>query len=156
METLDKWAERIYAENDFGRGIATSIAGIIGLINYLITRDWVIAVFSLIIIFPMVRIISTALNESAKRKFSKKMQHIEIEETFKKLSDAEKEVVKAFVDAGGTALTFSQINNLNLSNAAIESLIQRELLWTSVTADLMTETFALNTQLFDVAKTIRK
>jgi len=31
MKTIEKWAERVYAENDFGRSIATSLSGAIGL-----------------------------------------------------------------------------------------------------------------------------
>ncbi len=60
-------------------------------------------------------------------------------------------MVAAFVDAGGTTLTFSQINRLDLSSAAIESLVQRELLWTSVMSDGMTESFVLDMALFDKA-----
>lgn len=36
MQELNKWADRVYAENDFGRSISTSISGVIGLITYLI------------------------------------------------------------------------------------------------------------------------
>jgi hypothetical protein len=43
------------------------------------------------------------------------------------------------------------MNNQPVSSAAIESLIQRELLWTSITADGMRETFALDTEIFDAA-----
>ncbi|HIF9184464.1 TPA: hypothetical protein ACX6PV_001421 [Photobacterium damselae] len=63
-------------------------------------------------------------------------------------------VIRAFTESGGTALTFRQINELDLSTPAIESLVQRELLWTS--SDLMTETFALDTDFFDVAKSMAK
>ena len=43
MKTVEKWADRVYAENDFGRSIATSIAGLIGLTVYLLAKDWVIS-----------------------------------------------------------------------------------------------------------------
>ena len=49
MKTLDKWVERIYAETDVGRSIATSVAGVIGLSAYLLSTDWVIAAFLSII-----------------------------------------------------------------------------------------------------------
>ncbi|HHF3237113.1 TPA: hypothetical protein ACPJ2N_004023 [Vibrio alginolyticus] len=152
MESLDKWLERVYSENDFGRGIATSASGIFGLCSYLLTNDWVIAFFCLIIAFPIARIAATTINERFKRRLAGKLQQNAMTKTYENLSDAEKAVVQAFVDAGGTVLTFREINNLDLQRAAIESLVQRELLWTSVTSDLMTETFALNTDLFDIAK----
>ena len=60
METLEKWAERIYSESDFGRGVATSISGAIGLSTYLFFNDWVIALFSVMISFPIIRIAASS------------------------------------------------------------------------------------------------
>lgn len=51
MQILDKWADRIYSETDVGRSVATSSAGVIGLITYLTTSDWVIAAFAFLIVF---------------------------------------------------------------------------------------------------------
>ena len=154
MESIDKWLEKVYSENDFGRGIATSLSGSVGLASYLYSDDWVIAFFSLIIIFPIARIVATALNERSKVRLTNKLQHKQLVDVFQRLSKEELRVVQAFTESGGTALTFRQINELDLSSPAIESLVQRELLWTSVTSDLMTETFALDTEFFDVAKSM--
>ena len=57
-------------------------------------------------------------------------------------------MVITFVEAGGTALTFSQMKRLGLSSSAIESLVQKELLWTLVRSDGMTESFALDMALY--------
>lgn len=156
MESIDKWLEKVYSENDFGRGIATSLSGVVGLASYLYSDDWVIAFFSLIIIFPVARIVATALNERSKVKITNNFQHKQLVDVFRRLSKEELRVIRAFTESGGTALTFRQINELDLSTPAIESLVQRELLWTSVTSDLMTETFALDTDFFDVAKSMAK
>lgn len=156
MDSLDKWLDRIYTENDFGRGIATSLSGISGLVSYLYTDDWVIAFFCLVIIFPVARIVATAINERAKIKLTDKLQQKRLNELFERLSVEEKKVVDAFLKAGGTALTFREINQSDVSSSAIESLVQKKLLWTSVTSDLMTETFELDTQLFDIADSISK
>ena len=51
-------------------------------------------------------------------------------------------------------MTWTRFNRINLSSSAIESLIERELLNTSVTADGMTETFVLDVSIFDAG--IRK
>ncbi|OGQ93870.1 MAG: hypothetical protein A2464_10585 [Deltaproteobacteria bacterium RIFOXYC2_FULL_48_10] len=150
MKTLEKWADRVYAETDVGRSVATSIAGIIGLVVYIIFRDWVIAAFSSIISFPIVRIVSTSLNEKANRRKERLIKREEAEEIFNRLSKEEKDVVQAFVKAGGSVLTWSQMNNQSVSLSSIESLIQREVLWTSMTADGMRETFALNSAIFDI------
>ncbi len=57
-------------------------------------------------------------------------------------------MVTAFVEAGGTTLTFSQINRLGLSSSATESLVQKELLGTLVRSDGMTESFILDMALY--------
>lgn len=46
-------------------------------------------------------------------------------------------------------MTWGQFNRSKISSSAVETLIQRELLSTSVTADGMTETFVLDVCLFD-------
>jgi hypothetical protein len=57
-------------------------------------------------------------------------------------------VVQVIVQAGGSVLTWSHINALDLRGPAIESLINRQLLSTDVTADGMRETFVLNLAIF--------
>ena len=152
MKALDKWAERVYSETDFGRSVATSMAGIVGLGAYLVTSDWVIAAFSSIIIFPIVRLLSASYHERIKKAAQRHEQQQEIGNTYRCLSADEQAVVAAFVSAGGSVLTWGQVNKLNISNAAIESLIQRDLLSTSMTADGMRETFVLSTPLFDIGQ----
>jgi hypothetical protein len=148
VNALEKWAERIYSENDFGRSVATSVAGVIGLVTYLATSDWVVGLFLVIISFPIARLVADAhqgrLNNAVRQR--------EVEETYRRLSPDEKDVVDTFVKSGGSVITWSQVNNSNICRSAIESLIQRELLTTSVTADGMRETFVLNSQLFDVGQ----
>lgn len=150
MKTFEKWADRVYAETDFGRSVATSLAGVIGLVTYLFSNDWVIAAFSTIISFPVIRLVSTELHEKANRHKNRAIKQEEAEHIYNRLSEEEKEVVKAFVNAGGSVLTWSQMNNTPVSSASIESLIQREILWTSMTADGMRETFALDSTIFDI------
>lgn len=152
MKTLDKWAERIYAETDFGRSIATSVAGIVGLSIYLASSDWVIAVFSAVIAFPLVRLIATGIHARAVRRAQGRMEMEEAERIYDRLSEDEKTVVQAFVQSGGSVLTWGQVNQLGLPGAGVESLIQREVLWTSMTADGMRETFALDSSIFDAGQ----
>lgn len=152
MNTIDKWAERVYSETDFGRSVATSVAGVIGLAVYLVFGDWVIAAFASIITFPIVRLLAAGFHEKATRHAKRRIEREEAEQIYDRLSKGEKEVVQAFVKAGGTALTWSQVNSLSLPAPAVESLIQREILCTSMTADGMRETFALDSALFDVGQ----
>jgi len=150
VKTVEKWADRVYAENDFGRSIATSIAGLIGLVIYLLTKDWVISAFSSIIAFPLIRIVASSFNEKVERNKRRKVEKEEVENLYNKLSSDEKNVIQSFVNAGGSVLTWTQMNHLDVSSSGIESLIQRELLWTSSTADGMRETFALDLNVFDI------
>ena len=144
MKAIEKWADRVYAENDFGRSIATSLSGTIGLVVYLVSNDWVIAAFSTIISFPIFRIVSTGINEKIERRKKRSIDKENALQIYEGLSDEEKEVINSYVRAGGSVLTWGQMNNEAVSSAAVESLIQREILWTSMTADGMRETFALD------------
>ena len=150
MKTIEKWADRVYTETDFGRSVATSIAGVIGLVIYITFNDWVIATFSSIIFFPVIRLVSTGLHEKVDRHKKRIIEREEANHIYNRLSEGEKEVIQVFVNAGGSILTWSQMNNQSVSFASIESLIQREVMWTSMTADGMRETFALNSAIFDI------
>jgi hypothetical protein len=150
MGTLDKWVERVYGETDFGRSIATSVAGIVGLVVYLAVSDWVIAAFSAIIAFPVARLLSSSLYERARKATERRLEQRNAIDSYNKLSEPERHVVNAFVQAGGSVLTWSQVNSLGLPGSAIESLIQRGLVTTSMTADGMRETFVLEASVFDV------
>ncbi len=152
MNSIEKWADRVYAETDFGRSIATSIAGIAGLVVYLVWRDWTIAAFISIIIFPIVRIIGANIHDKMQRQHAGQIAQENAEAQYDKLSVHEKHVVQAFVQQGGCVLTWSHMNQLELSGPAIESLLQRELLSTSMTADGMRETFVLDPAIFDIGQ----
>ena len=151
MNTLDKWMDRVYGETDFGRSIATSVAGAVGLVVYLVVGDWVISAFASIIAFPIARLLSTWLYEKTRRAAARQIDRERAASDYGRLSSEERKVVAAFLSAGGSVLTWSQANALALSGPAIESLLQREVLSTSMTADGMRETFVLDTAVFDVA-----
>jgi len=128
VSTIDEWIERLYGETDFGRSVGTSLSGIIGLVMYLKSRGRVIAVFSSIIAFPIFRVIAAGLHERATRRCNRRIEREEAEHIYNRLSDDEKEVVFAFVRAGGSVLTWSKVNQLSLPGPAVESLMQR-ILW---------------------------
>jgi len=150
LNSIEKWAERVYAESDFGRSVATSLSGLLGLVIYLIRRDWVIAAFASMIFFPIVRLTATAIHTRLSRGANRRAKRDDAEDVYGSLSGEEKAVVSEFVSAGGCVLTWTQINRSPVSGSAIESLIRREILSTSVTADGMRETFVLDPQVFDV------
>lgn len=155
MRAIDKWLDRIYEESDFGRAFATSAAGVFGLVWYFLSEDWVIAAFSTIISFPMFRLAASALYQRYKLRSDTLLAGEQGRLLFAKLSGEEKAVVDAFVNAGGCVLTWTQINELGVSMTAIESLLSRELLWPSTTADAMRETFVLDAVLFDAGQSRR-
>jgi hypothetical protein len=151
VRSIDKWAERIYSENDLGRSIATAAAGVAGLVVYLTVGDWVVAAFLAVIIFPLVRLISTVVQCKLKATAAQRTAENQASSIYRKLTDQEHKVVRAFVGAGGCVLTWSHVNQLHLPYAAIESLIQRGVLTTSMSADSMTETFVLDSVVFDAS-----
>ena len=149
---LDRWAERIYSESDFGRSVATSISGAIGLGVYLYLNDWVIAAFASVIAFPIVRIIATTIHSRFKLKHSSAMSEKEAKDIFLKLSEAEKQVLRKFVDSGGCVMSWSHANRVKLPEIPVASLMQRGLLFSTMTPDGMSEAFGVTTEIFDVAK----
>tara|TARA_R110000772_G_scaffold73216_1_gene159492 strand:+ start:130515 stop:130982 length:468 start_codon:yes stop_codon:yes gene_type:complete len=155
MNAIEKLAERIYIETDFGRSIATTLAGVIGLGVYLSYGDWVIAAFSSIISFPIMRLIASGLHEKAMRRKIRGTEREEAKYRYDQMSSDEKAVVQYFVEQGGCVVTWAQVNNSPLNMAAIESLIQRDLLSTSMTADGMRETFVLDAAMFDAGQSVR-
>ncbi|MET7142559.1 superinfection exclusion B family protein [Xanthomonas sp. PPL139] len=150
MRSIDYLVDKLYSETDFARSIATSLSGGIGLGLYLWQRDWVIAAFSAIIAFPILRLASGALHERRKRAQTNRARAQDASELYARLSDEEQKVVDAFAKVGGAVLTWSQVNNLELNGPAVESLMQRQMLTTSMTADIMRETFVLDHALFEV------
>ncbi|MBS1142619.1 MAG: hypothetical protein H6R14_25 [Proteobacteria bacterium] len=149
MSAIEKWADRVYGETDFGRNIATSLSGLLGLGVYLYFGDWVIAAFAAIIFFPVARITASAIHLRLSRNALLRAKQCDALRTFDSLSEEERAVVSEFANAGGCVLTWSQMNNCCVSASAIESLIQRDLLSTSMTADGMRETFVLEPAIFD-------
>lgn len=149
MKSIDNLVDKLYSETDFARSLATSLSGGVGLGLYLWQRDWVIATFSAIIAFPLFRLLSGTLHERRKRARDNRVRVQDASDLYARLSDEEQKVVDAFVKVGGAVLTWSQVNDLELNSPAVESLMQREMLSTSMTADLMRETFVLDHALFD-------
>lgn len=115
MSGFDKWIDRLYGETDFGRSVATSLAGMAGLAVYLAAHDWVIAAFSAVIAFPIVRLVATWIYEKVRRATAREAARERAAVALHALSDAERQVVSAFVRAGGAVLTWSQTNHLAVS-----------------------------------------
>jgi len=145
---IDKIVEKLYSETDSARSIATSGAGVVGLIIYLMQRDWVIAAFSAVMVFPIARLASARIYERFHRAEMRRTEREKAQDMYSQLSEHQKAVVQAFVQAGGSVLTWSHVNALNLRGPAIESLKNRQLLSVDVTADGSRETFVLNPTLF--------
>ena len=152
MKTMEKWLERIYIEKDLDKNIAISVSGTIGLLLYLYNNNVVIGLFLSIISFPIIRILSISIIKKVELKKDIRIYNERKQNLYKSLSENEKKVVKSFVKAGGFVMTWGQMNDQDLPFSAIESLCQRELLRTSVSADGIKETFVLNDELFDIAR----
>jgi hypothetical protein len=153
---IDRWASRIYAEKDFGRSISTTLSGIVGLVTYLLSKDWTISAFVTIIVFPVFRILASALHTRWIERHKEKLQALEAQRTFEKFSPEERQVVKAFVDAGGATLSWSHIKEAGifLPDVGVNSLIQRGVFCHTVTADGLSEAIAIDTAIFDLGQRV--
>ena|ERR1041385_6256394 len=154
LSTFDRWMGRIYDERDFGRGISTTLSGVVGLGIYLRWNDLVIAAFVTIIVFPLFRIVASAMDARWSRHRNHRLEALDAQMKFQKFSPEEKQVVKAFVDAGGATLSWSHINQADifLPDAGVNSLIQRGVFHHTVTADGLGEAVAINTEIFDLGQ----
>jgi len=130
---IDKWADRIYLEEDFGKNIATTVSGSLGLIIYLFKSDFALAAFVAIIVFPFVKIVSNALRD----KYIKKKEALDqesarraIDQTIKNLTDQERLVIHEFVNYKSSVMSnkYIQMNSVFLPDGAVKSLMERDFL----------------------------
>ena len=152
MSVWDKWIDRVYSETDISRSIATSVAGITGLAIYLFSKDIAIAGFSAIIVFPIIKVLCSSIHEKAENLAKIKLEKNGLQKLYSRLSPEERAVVSVFVQAGGSIMTWGQINQTDTQFSAIESLTNRGLLQTSMSVDGMRETFVLDQDLFDTGQ----
>lgn len=119
--TLADFLKIIYNENDYSRGLATSLSGTLSLISYLIWYDIIITFLSLIIFYPVSRMACFSIL----KKYNEKKEKQEILEFFKSFSTQEEYLLKEFVSNGSSFLHYSYINKFQNE---IESLINRNIL----------------------------
>ncbi len=113
-----------------------------------------IGAFSVVIIFPIIRVIASTLNQVYSNKKQSHVERQKVQELFDRFSAEEKKVIRAFVEAGGSVLSWSRANRLGVSESGVESLMQREILYSTMTADGMREAFVIDTEIFDLAQKV--
>lgn len=119
--TLTDFLKIIYNENDYSRGLATSLSGIFSLLSYFIWNDTVITFLILIIFYPISRMTCFSIL----KKFNDKKEKKEILEFFKSFSTQEEYLIREFVSNGSSFIHMSYINKFQNE---IESLINRNIL----------------------------
>lgn len=151
---LEELISTVYAEKDFSRSIATAIAAIAGLITYLWKRDWAISALTALIVFPATRIIADSIHANWISRISKKSEISKVREQFDRLSPDEKQIVRSFVESGGACVSWSFVNSSRrpFPRPALNSLISRGIVSTSVMEDGMSESFVLDIDVFDYAQ----
>jgi len=150
--TFERWAERIYAETDLGRSVATSSAGVAGLTTYATSGDWVVAAFVAIIVFPIVRLGASGLHSRYLERRRIDAATDQAEALLDRLSDAERQVLHEFVGIGGSVMSYQQANRCGLPEPAVSSLKERGVMFDTMTADGMSEAFGVDVDLFDAAQ----
>jgi len=152
---FDRWIDRVYSESDFGRSIATTAAGAAGLAAYLHWNDWVLAACTGVIVFPVCRILASAIYSHRVQSREQSSSRDKMKELFENLGHEERSVVQAFVWHGGPFITWGQSNRSpSFSSTGIDSLVSRDLIHLTVTADGMREAFVLDAQLFEYAQSV--
>jgi len=150
-DVLEKLFGRVYSEKDFSINIAICLSGIVGLTCYLIYSDNVITLFSFVITFPVVKVITGGIYQRIITRKEEEAAKNRLSALYHSLTDSEKEVVMHFVKHGSSVMTWGQMNKLDNPMTGVESLAHRGLLSTSITMDGMKETFELDLVLFSYA-----
>lgn len=154
---IDKWADRIYLEEDFGKNIATTVSGFCGLTIYLIKNDFPLSAFVTIIVFPITKIIVNFLrsrhfniNEAKERENALKA----IDKTVKDLTDRERLVVHEFVKYQSSVMShkYISINSVYLPDGAVKSLIERDFLTEQSSGLSGSFDLKLNMDIFDAGR----
>ena len=152
---IAKWFERIYTEKNIGRGVATSVAGIAGLIIWYFSKDWIATVLVLVAVYSTAQIVADPIHHRLTLARQRRDRKKHMEELFDQLGWEEHAVVQEFVRHGSSVVTWGVFNkSQNFSLPGIESLINRGLAQQSLTADGITETFVLDADLFGYAQTV--
>jgi hypothetical protein len=151
---LDELIKTVYSENDFSRSIATTTAGISGLLTYIWKGDWVISAFTAMIVFPITRIIADTIHANWVSRHEKVESESKLREQFDRFYPDEKEILRFFVLAGGACVSWGFVDKSRLPfpRPALNSLMQRGIVHTSVMEDGMTESFVLDVDVFDHAQ----
>ena len=143
----DKWFDLIYNEEDFARNIAIGAGAGAGL--YFAWDQATAPFFAAAMAFSLAKLLASPW----KRLRDNKRRKRQIRASLATLGHEEWAVVRAFVSHGGSVMTWGECNrHEQVSRAGIGSLIDRGLIQMSVTADAMTETFVLDSKLFDYAQ----
>ena len=145
---FDRWVERIYSENDPGRGVATTVAGATATAIYLYWSDWAVAALVGITIFPIAKIAASAFHANWSRTRRRSDDRAELEQMLERVGFEERRVLQAFVWHGASVMSWKECNTWEVSRSAIDSLIERGV--ARVTDD--TDGIALDTKLFDYAQ----
>lgn len=127
---IDKWADRIYLEEDFGKNIATTISGLFGLTVYLIQDDFALAAFVTIITFPVVKIITNTFRNKSLKKgeaIEREKTKKEMDQLVKDLTDQERLVIHEFVKYNSSVMSerYIKLNSVFLPDGAVKSLMER-------------------------------
>ena len=146
---FDRWVERIYSENDPGRGVATTVAGAMATAIYLYSSDWAVAALVGVTIFPVAKIAASGFHANWTRKRRRSEDHAEFGELLDRLGYQERLVVQHFVWHGASVMTWGECNTYDLSRSAINSLIERGLAKEAEEA----QGVAIDTRFFDYAQT---
>lgn len=103
-----------------------------------------IAAFTTVIAFPLIRVVISAAQKWYKDKRSTHIEQQKIEKLFDQFSEEEKDAFWEFVQLGGNVMTWSYANKIDLPKPAVSSLMSRDILHLSATPDGMTEAFEID------------
>ncbi|PHQ58044.1 MAG: hypothetical protein COA30_01410 [Sulfurimonas sp.] len=141
--TITDFFKIIYSENDFSRGLATSFSGVISSTIYILFNDIVLTLLSLIIVYPISRLLFLSINKV----YNQKKENKNIENFFNSFSIQEENLIQEFVKSGTSFLGYNYINTYQNE---LETLKNRGILSEAKNG------YQLNIKVFDKAQEVYK
>lgn len=154
FQKIEELISTIYSEQDFSRSIATTLAGVAGLMAYLLLADVVISVFVSVIAFPLIRILAHPLNQLLQKNQVRESGKERQKGIWASLSPKEKGVLSVFVETGSSVISVDHDIYLNpqYTPAAVKSLANRDFLKINESESGQRKELILNPDIFDIAQ----
>ena len=148
---LFQFLKAFLEERDPVRAITLGVAMVVGVTSYYLSDDYVVGAGTFLATF----LLGWGFAEPIRKRLQQWRRKRRMKALFESLGRVERTVVEDFVHWGGCVIECKDsFDRSDFSGSGIESLASRGLLQYDTTADGYRETYALDKDLYDYARTV--